>query len=224
MMPESELRKRLAEANARLEKAIAALAPRHQGGEWEEYDAAQAAALGLERELSALLGEEYAVPADFPVRWDMGAPLPHVLQNDHMCLLIFYVAEPPAKNWDGTSVKIVSTGADEPAWLALVEFKGVMAAKLGSPNDEVFSGHPLSGHGQDSYAAQQIINSRWIGELQKINSVHSRYNPDHWRYLRHYIFWFHDSTFECVADEFEVELSTERFPDLLARACQRLLV
>src|SRR5688572_20647584 len=47
----TDLERRLRDANERLQRAVAALAPRHQGGEWEEYDAAHQEVLGLEREV-----------------------------------------------------------------------------------------------------------------------------------------------------------------------------
>ena len=93
-MSVEELQSRLSAATERRDRAIKALAPKHRGGEWEEYHSAYAAVLGLERELAAARGEEHAVPLDFPVRWDIGAPLPHLLRNDHRCLLTFYVRDP----------------------------------------------------------------------------------------------------------------------------------
>lgn len=67
----------------RQSKAIAALAPKHRGGEVEEFNAARTAVLQAERNLAAAKGEEHAVPIAFPVRWDTGAPLPYLLQNDY---------------------------------------------------------------------------------------------------------------------------------------------
>lgn len=217
-----EIERRLSDARQRLERAARALAPRHRGGEWEEFQAADAAVLQLERELAASRGEEHAVPLDFPVRWDAGAPLPHLLRNDYRAFLTFYVREDdPA--WDGTYVKVRNPagGAAEP--LALVEFAGCLSAKLGSPNDEVFAGHPLAGKGLDGYTAQEVVNSRWLTELEAINRVHHGYDPACWRRRHHYVFWFHDTTFECVAESFNVELYRESMAELLARVCTRLL-
>lgn len=119
-----------------------------------------------------------------------------------------------------SSVTAASTDSRSP--LALVEFERCCSAKLGAPNDEVLWGHPLSGRGLESYSAQIVRNSVWLAELEHINSVHRQYNPERWRKLNHYVFWFHDSTFECVAESYKVELFTESFADLLARVCQRM--
>ena len=78
-----ELEKQLAKAQERLDRAMKALAPKHKGGEMEEYRAAHAELLRLEREVASAKGEEHAVPLGFPVQWDIGAPLPHLLVNDY---------------------------------------------------------------------------------------------------------------------------------------------
>jgi hypothetical protein len=221
-MSTDEISKRLADAQSRLDRAMKALAPKHKGGEWDECHAALESVLKLERELAAAKGEEHAVPVDFPIRWDIGAPLPHVIQNDYKTFLTFYVNEPDP-NWDGTYVTVKDPRDGSVESLALVEFLGCVSAKLGAPNDEVFEGHPLSGKGLDGYTAQRVVNSKWLTELEAINSVHSCYDPTLWRKLNHYVFWLHDTTFECVAESFKVEVFRESMADLLARVCQRLL-
>ena len=107
--------------------------------------------------------------------------------------------------------------------LALVEFEHCVSAKLGAPNDEVLEGHPLDGKGLEPYAAQRVVNSLWVRELEKINSIHRCYDPGRWRDLNHYIFWFHDSTFECVAKSFKVETYPETMRNLLGRMVERIL-
>lgn len=81
----------------------------------------------------------------------------------------------------------------------------------------------MNGRGLEAYQAQRVVNSRWLKELETINSVHRMYNPDSWRNLHHYVFWFHDSTFECVARSFQVETHRESMKDMLARMATRLL-
>ncbi len=217
----ADLEKRLALAQDRLKRATAALAPKHIGGEWEEYQAAYDEVKVLEREIAATKGESYAVPLEFPVQWSIGAPLPHVISNDYRTFLTFIVKEAdPA--WDGTYVTVRSPDNEETLPLALVEFHRCFSTKLGAPNDEVLKGHPLSGRGLGGYSAQRVENSPWIAELETINKVHRAYDPETWRKLNHYIFWFHDSTFECVAETFTVEVFHESMAQILARICQRL--
>jgi hypothetical protein len=216
-----DLKLQLDAANNRLERAIKALAPKHQGGEWEEYHAAHQAVLRLERQIAAETGDEYAEPCGFPLRWDAGAPMPHLMVSDTKALLAFLLSEPdPA--WDGSYVTIKSPGDEQPQPLGLVEFEHCTSAKLGAPNDEVFNGHPLYGKGLDFYGAQRVVNSRWLKELEKINSVHRMYHPESWRARNHYIFWFHDSTFECVADSFKVETYRISMKELLGLMVERM--
>src|SRR5262249_46337690 len=107
--------------------------------------------------------------------------------------------------------------------LGLVEFEFCCSARLGAPNDEVFKGHPLDRRGREPYSAQRVVNSRWLKELEAINSVHSLYRPESWRDLTHFIFWFHDSTFECVARSYAVKTHRTTFRALLGLMVDRLI-
>ncbi len=158
---------------------------------------------------------------DFPVRWNTGAPLPHLIRNDHRTFLAFLVRVPDP-GWDGSYVTIKSPADTTAEPLALVEFQGCISAKLGAPNDEVFDGHPLQGRGLEAYTAQIVLNSPWLAELERINSVHQGYRPQSWKSLSHYVFWFHDSTFECVAQSYSVEVFQESFSALLGSVCARI--
>lgn len=142
--------------------------------------------------------------------------------NDHRAFLIFLVrvVDP---NWDGSYATMKDPKSEQIELLALVELHRCISAKLGSPNDEVFDGHPLSGRGLEIYSAQLVRNSRWLSEIQRINSVHAGYKPEAWQQRNHYVFWFHDKTFECIAESFSVDLHRCSMPDLLALACRRLV-
>jgi hypothetical protein len=149
-------------------------------------------------------------------------PRPHLLCNDYKALLAFVLreAEPGAV---GATVEAAGPAGEEASSLALVEFKPCLAAKLGSPNDEVLHGHPLQGRGLEGYTAQKVVNSRWLAEVEAVNKVHRCYDPASWRGRSHYVFWFHDTTFECIAGSFRVELYREGMAAMLTRMCQRLL-
>lgn len=217
-----DLQRQLRLAGDRLQRATAALAPKHKGGEWEECRAAHDDVLRLERLVAAAKGDEYAEPCGFPLQWDTGAPMPQLMVNDYRAWLAFLVSEPDP-NWDGSYVTIKSPGDEGPEPLGLVQFEHCISAKLGAPNDEVFEGHPLFGRGAEAYRAQRVVNSRWIKELEAINSVHRRYNPQMWRELSHFIFWFHDSTFESVARSFKVETHRTSMRMLLGLMVQQML-
>ena len=62
-----DLELRLRAAREGHQRAVAALAPKHKGGEWEENHAAHEEVLRLERRLAAAKGEEYAETCGFPL-------------------------------------------------------------------------------------------------------------------------------------------------------------
>lgn len=202
----TDLTRRLEAAQKRCSEAVRALAPKHQGGEWEEMLAANAELLHAERELAAALGEPHAVPLEgFPVWWDVGAPLPELVATDYRTVLSFCVAERTPGREARDLEAIAWSTRDEPL-LAEVEFERCVSARIGTPNDEVHEGHPLYGKGLEAYTAQRVVHSKWLAEAEAINRVHACYDPQFWRELSHYVFWFHDSTFECLARSWKIDV------------------
>jgi len=187
----------------------------------EEFQMARNAVLQAERELAAENGKEYAIPIEFPVSWDVGAPLPHLFQNDSRAFLAFFLRDSPP-DWDGTWVRVRKPDDGMAEKIALVEFEGCICTKMGTPNEEVLRGHPLAGKGLAGYQAMSVKNSAWLKQVEAINAVHSHYKAERWRDLVHYILPFHDSTFECVARGFNVEVFEAPLSDLFARVCGRL--
>jgi hypothetical protein len=145
-MATDDLEQQLTEARARVERALAALAPKHRGGEMEEFRAAMAEQLRLERALSSARGEPTCTPIDWKPAWDTGAPSPHVIASDHRTFLV-YLTKQTDPAWDGRSVRMIDPASEENEVLALVEMTRCYAHRFGGPNDEVFAGHPLHGKG-----------------------------------------------------------------------------
>jgi hypothetical protein len=67
-----------------------------------------------------------------------------------------------------------------------------------------------------------VVNSRWLKELEAVNSVHCCYRPESRRDRTHSIFWFHDSTSECVAQPCRVEMHRTSTGALLGLMVERL--
>jgi hypothetical protein len=112
---------------------------------------------------------------------DAGTPNPKVVA-DEQGLVLYYKA---------------STGHH-----VLVTFRGCSTFTFGAPNDEALNGHPLYGHGLKFYSVHRVINSDWIQEMERRNSVHPRHDKARFvEGLIHYIITFHDSTFECLTRE-----------------------
>jgi hypothetical protein len=149
----------------------------------------------------------------------VGAPLPVVLADEHTVLLA-YLLEDRDPAWDGTSVRVVTASSDEPA--ALIQFQRTCAVQFGPPNDEAFHGHPLYERGLHPYAAFEVEDSSWLRALEHMNSVHEHHSPGSFRQLHHFVFAFHDSTFECVAGGFTVELRDGPLTTVVSAMCDLL--
>lgn len=216
----------LESALAAAKRTLSALLERAAQGvaiaDFSALRAASEACLVAERNLGIARGEETAVALEWLPRWSTGAAMPHVVANSHRTIVI-YLAETPDPRWDGSyaTMKDPSQTGDEN--LALVQFDRTVAHRIGSPNDEVIQGHPLHGRGLQAYAAHRIVNSKWIAELQAINSVHAGYRSETWATLIHYLLFFHDETFECIAPVHKIEPFRGSFRSALALACLRLL-
>jgi hypothetical protein len=143
----------------------------------------------------------------------VGAPLPVVLADEHSVLLA-YLAEERDPAWDGTTIREVTFESAEPA--ALVRFERTWSFQFGAPNDEAFRGHALHDRGLHPYAAFEVEHSSWLRGLERMNSVHEHHRPADFLLLRHYIFAFHDSTFECAARGFTVERRDGPLADVVA--------
>jgi len=129
----------------------------------------------------------------------------------------------PTPNWDGTDIRVVDPSSPSAEKLCFVTIVGCVSTRFGSPNEEVFHGHYLSGHGQDASGVQIVVNSPWLREVQANNSVHSQYNPERWIDVKHFIFWFHDSTFECLARGLMPEVVQDTMANLMVRLAGKLV-
>jgi hypothetical protein len=137
----------------------------------------------------------------------VGAPNPIVLAGEHDVFLAYYTQD-DSHGRDGTSTRIVGIDTEgEP--VAVVRFRRCSAHTFGPPNDEAFGGYPLADRGLRPYGVFEIKDSSWVRKLEKVNAVHPRH--DKHRFIRdktHFVFSFHDTTCECVAERFTVEVST----------------
>lgn len=127
---------------------------------------------------------------------DPGAPLPVIISGDHIVQLAYIVCARDA-------VGVVAE-TDEPLF-ARVSFQRPVAHMFGPPNDEAFGGHPLASRGLRPYGVYEVAGSSWIRALERMNAFHPRHSPALFGGLRHFIFSFHDSTFECVARDLRVD-------------------
>jgi hypothetical protein len=150
----------------------------------------------------------------------VGAPNPFVLADEHKVVLAYYLEERDP-NWDGTTARIVGpTGVDEP--IAIVRCNRCSVHMFGPPDDENLSGHPLAKRGLRQYGGFRIDRSSWIRKLERMNAVHSQLLAERFGNLQHLVFTFHDSTFECVCQDFEVTTTRGSIAEAVPEMAKRL--
>jgi hypothetical protein len=220
-MTASDLERQLLQAKERVARASGALRAKYPRGDMEELRAALHAQTAAERALSLSRGEPTCMPLDWKPLWDIGAPSPHVVSSGHRTFLIYLVAESPRAGIF-SEARMIDPSAGEQESLALVEFKGCYGYRFGGPNDEVIRGHPLYGHGLEAYGAHVVENSPWIATEMATNSVHPGFRRERWDRRKHYLLFFHDNVFECLAEGWTVEAVAGTFRQLVDLAVERM--
>jgi len=140
---------------------------------------------------------------------DPGAPEPIVVADERRLLLAYRVAE------------LGTPDFGSPEKWAVVEFRRCCAHFLGPPNDDALSGHPLYERGLTAYGVFEVRDSSWIRLMERRNGVHYLHDPSRYARLTHFIFTFHDSTFECVAESMESVIKDWE-DDFVANLARRL--
>ncbi len=160
------------------------------------------------------------VPLEDVPQSSVGAPIPFVMADEHRVVLAYYVENRPPQ-WDGSEIRLVGpTSSDEP--IAIIRFSGCRAHMSGPPNNEAFAGHPLASRGLHPYGTFLIQDSSWIRKLESMNSIHRSHRPDSFRSLRHLVFAFHDSTFECICNGFDSLIAQGSIPSVIPRMAELL--
>ena len=178
------------------------------------WRAAQAGQLQAERDLAAARGEQYAQVIDIGQRWDTGAPLPHLISNGSRAFVVC-LADQPDPHWDGTYVTVVSPDDTHISLFVVIELWGCAEIRFGGPNDEAIAGHPLHGKGLTGYRAHEVVNSAWIEDSIRVNSVHPQHCDAPFRRLHHYVLMFHDEILEALADGIEARLAEGTMREIL---------
>jgi hypothetical protein len=178
--------------------------------------------LQAERDLAAAHGEPYAQVIDIGPRWDIGAPLPHLISNGSRAFIVCLASQPDPK-WDGTYVTMVSPSDADPSAFVVIEMSGCQEIRFGGPNDEAIRGHPLHGKGLAGYRAHEVLNSAWIEDAIKVNSVHPHHSDAPFRHLHHYALLFHDEMLEALAGGISSRLVMGTMRGILEELTGRLI-
>jgi len=131
----------------------------------------------------------------------VGAPLPCIVGTEHYTALCYIAAQPPPEGWHGQYATIVDHNTSDRS-VIIVEFHDCADVRFGwFPDENTCRKHPLASRGLEPYSAFEVANSSWVRRLTELesgnrdNSLSSK---------RHFIFTFHDTSCECVADSYVV--------------------
>jgi hypothetical protein len=155
-----------------------------------------------QRRLAAAKGEAYAIPYDIGFKPEAAYPNPILLATDQQTVLTFTAKR---KSRDR---KYINAGC------AVIEFERCTVTKFGYPNDEALGGHPLNGKGIDLYGVFKVCNSSWIKQITEQNRIAFPNTPDSKQ--THFLFTFHENTFECIANGLLATLSNEPYEKIFA--------
>jgi len=76
----------------------------------------------------------------------------------------------------------------------------------------------------EAVVVREVEHSSWIRALERMNAVHPYHRTEHFLKYRHFIFAFHDSTVECVAEGLRVHLHRGSVNSAMAAGLGRLAI
>lgn len=117
------------------------------------------------------------------------------------------------------AMKITEDGRRKDAGVAVIELVGCWYTTFGYPNDEARFGIPR--YKNVAYDVCEVINSPWIKEITRLNR-YSFPNTKESTKLHHFVFGFHDSTFECICQTLKVEAHEQQYSEVARSICGRL--
>jgi hypothetical protein len=136
-----------------------------------------------------------------------------VVQTEHSTILTFNAMRKTDKPFPGGGFY------REDAGTAIVHFTRCTASKFGYPNDEAWGSIPRT-KGL-AYGIFEVEHSIWKLELARLNRFAF---PDTKEWGgRHFLFLFHDSSFECLAHDLSLEVTKEPYAETFKRISSRLL-
>jgi hypothetical protein len=160
-----------------------------------------------------------AVPLEIVWRPEAAVSGPFLIQTDYNCFLTFNAVWRDTKN---------DNDLFEGGFKALIEIENCQITKFGSPNDEGLYQHPLSIKGLEEYDIFKVENSVWIEELTSPLFSAFKNDPKFSAFVseseeQHFIFTFHDSTFECIARGLKATLSEKPIEEIIEPLIRRIM-
>lgn len=200
----SLLEKQLAAAQERYKQSLQSL----PSGKLTEVRKAGDLLANAQRELAKAKGEEYAVPYDIGFLPEAAVSEAVLLQTELTTILTF------------SAVRETPDGMRSSVGYGVVQFERCSLAKFGHPNDEARPGHSLYSKGLGAYGVYEVRNSLWSRQTIEMNQQRFPNAPDIAE--KHFIFTFHDSTFECLASGLQASVSTEPYSKLFMEIAKKV--
>ncbi len=122
---------------------------------------------------------------DIP-RCDAGSPCPAVVADEQLAHLSFY-------------------SAAEEDMAVIVTFWAAADLRFGSPGESALEDHALNARGLRPGKAYEVLRSSWLGNRRAQAAERSIEAVEDLKRLRHYVFSFHDSLFECLSEGYTVK-------------------
>jgi hypothetical protein len=144
---------------------------------------------------------EQIVPLNTDIAPDAGVSGAIVRATEYATLLSF------------NARRLQDDGKYHDAGRAVVRFERCTISKFGYPNDEAWWKIPRT-RGL-TYGCYEVLNSGWNNEILELNR-HS-FPKSILRERRHFLFLFHDTSFECLADDCSIEAAPTGFEEFMAR-------
>lgn len=155
------------------------------------------------------------VPLEDVARCDEGAPLPVVVASEASLTLVYRGLTVDA-DWDGTTARVVGPGDDDGSVVS-VTFAGAYAQMFGPPDEQALLGHPLGERGLHPCGAFEVRGSSWVRELEVRHRVHPKHDAEAFVGMRHFVWTFRETVFECVARGYAVTVERGAVREVVAR-------
>jgi hypothetical protein len=129
---------------------------------------------------------------------DKGAPNPMIICKNNELFLSFYNSE------ERTEIHERNENIDEN--ISLIKFSHVIKHSFGSPDNDMLYFHNYSKLGIEYGCAYNVIDSDWIKEEIDFDRQHPYFNIKKYEKYKHFVFVFKDNLFECIAQNFELNV------------------
>jgi hypothetical protein len=141
---------------------------------------------------------------EFP-QMTTGAPEPRILWDEFGLVLAYRCAEDSLSPNVNTCV-VTTNGSN------------IIA---GWPNVDVLHSHPLYTRGLRYYTIHRVVNSSWVRQMERRNSIHPQHKPELFADRIHLLFAFHDSTIEMIVRSYRIDTSPLALEDAFREAISR---